>query len=599
MIENRAQSAFIRIALAVIFPLLGLVLAGDARGADSPARPNVIVVLVDDAGYGDYSFHGNPVMKTPNVDRLARESIRFTDFHVSPMCTPTRSQLITGVDCLRNGASAVWTSRMLLRPDIPTAADIFAANGYRTGQFGKWHLGDNYPFRPQDRGFQDVLYFHLANIGMADDYWCNDYFDPWLRRGDGKPVQFQGYSNDILFNEAMKWMGESQGNRPFFCYLPLNLVHNPLLVPQRYRDMYKGQEPDVASFFGMVASVDENMGRLDAFLRQTHLAENTIVIFLNDNGGTVGVPVWNAGMRGKKTEYYEGGHRSPCFVRWPAGKLRPAGDVPGLTEVQDLVPTLVELCGLKDTRGAAFDGISLADVLRGKTAEPPDRTLVVAFGFPDKPAAKGQGAVMWRRWRLVDNKELYDLATDFGQKKNIIAEHPEIAARLRATYDQWWQGVQPAFRRHSAIVVGDEHENPTTLTLASHFEHAVPFPWSVRRAASPNDAWLLDVARPGDYEIVLRRWPEEAHTAIVAGVPAWKSRDEGSGFSLPAGPALPIRKAKLNVGDFAGENRVDTKDEGVAFQVSLKPGKTTLKGSFVDAAGKQRCPAYYVTLRRK
>jgi arylsulfatase len=370
-------------------------------------------------------------------------------------------------------------------------------------------------------------------------------------------------------------------------------------VPQRFRDLYSEQDPNVVSFFGMMASIDENMGRLEAFLRETGLAENTIVVFLNDNGGTFGVPIWNAGMRGSKTQYYEGGHRSPCFIRWPSGKFRPPSDVAGLTEVQDLLPTLVDLCELKDICGATFDGISLAAVLRGEAAEPPDRTLVIAYGLPQQPAAKNRAAVLWRRWRLVENKELYDLASDFAQKDNIIQQHPEIAARLRASYERWWQGVEPFFGMHSAIRIGDDRENPATLTPSSHHEPTFPFVLNVREAGSPNDPWLIEVARSGEYEITLRRWPEEARAAITAGVPPWESQDKGAHYGLPAGKALPIRKAKLSVGDFVGEKPVGETEEGVVFRVSLKQGRMLLKGSFRDDADKELCGAYYVTVRRK
>jgi len=566
-----------------------------AAATKSAAQPNVLIVLVDDAGYGDYSCHGNPVVKTPNVDKLHDEAIRLADFHVAPMCTPTRSQLTTGVDCLRNGACIVTSSRMLLRPDLPTSADIFAANGYRTGQFGKWHMGDNYPFRPQDRGFQDVLYFHLASIGQSDDYWCNDYFDPWFHRADGQPRQFKGYCNDILFTEAMNWMRERADQRErFFCYLPLNLVHGPLLVPQKYRDLYKDQKPNLASGFGMLANIDENMGRLDAMLHASGLRDNTIVIFLNDNGGTFGVPVWNAGMRGHKTEYYEGGHRTAFFLRWPAGQLRPAGEVPGLTEVQDLLPTLVDLCGLKDTQGAKFDGISLAPVLRSATEEVPDRTLVVQYGVPKK----GNAAVMWRRWRLVKNKELYDLTTDLAQQKNVIADHPDIVAKLRADYEQWWQAVEPWTEHRNAIFVGDDHENPTTLMPSSLYDVGHSSPDVVRQGTSQNDGWLIEVAQDGKYEFGLRRWPEEAHAAICGSVPAWRTKDRGSTWSHAAGKALPIVKAQLSIGDFSADTPVAEADRAAIFTVPLKRGQTRLKGSFLGKNDRELCGSFYVTVRR-
>ncbi len=291
------------------------------------AAPNVILVLVDDAGYGDLSCHGNPVLKTPHIDRLHGQGCRFTDFHVAPMCTPTRGQLLTGVDCLRNGAMNVSSGRTMLRSEFPTLADLLRSAGYRTGQFGKWHLGDNYPYRPQDRGFQVSLWFPSSHIPSAPDYWHNSYFDTWLRHEDGHSRQAHGYCTDVYFDAAMHWIadGKSSGE-PFFVYLPLNAAHSPLQVPDKYREAYAGQPEPVARFFGMLANIDENMGRLDTFLAEQNLRDNTIVIYMTDNGGTVGVPVFNAGMRGRKMELYDGGHRVPLLHslarRRPGGRPR-------------------------------------------------------------------------------------------------------------------------------------------------------------------------------------------------------------------------------------------------------------------------------------
>ena len=569
--------------------------------AEIIAKPNVIVILVDDAGYGDYSCHGNPVMKTPNVDSLHRESVRFSDFHVTPFCTPTRSQLLTGVDNFRNGASVVAGGRMLLRPDLPTAANIFAANGYRTGQFGKWHLGDNYPFRPQDRGFQDVLYFNSAFVGVSDDTWCNDYVDPWLRHADGKPVQFKGYVDDILFNEAMSWMDQRRkGGEPFFCYLPLALVHTPLIVPEKYCEPYKDQKPDHRQILGMLANLDENMGRLDAFLRQSGLRDNTILVFLHDNGTAAMSGLYNAGMRGSKATPWEGGHRSPLFVRWPSGGLRPPGEVSGLTQVQDLVPTLIGLCGLKQTLGAKFDGINLAPMLQKAGQEPPDRILVVQHGYPQKAApgidpAQRPYAVMWRRWRLVESA-LYDLVTDPGQQRDVSANQPEIVAKLRAAYARWWKDVEPWTTKRSAIIVGDDRENPSTLLPSTQYGQKGLSPAMVRAGTYTMDQWFIQVARDGHYEIALRRWPEEANAAICGTVPAWNS--VLGNHPLPAGKAFPIVKARLTVGEFKGEKEVAQTDTVAVFNVSLKQGQTMLRGTFLDDSGKEICGAYYVSVHR-
>src|SRR6185295_2432810 len=381
-----------------------------SEAAPAGRPPNVIIVLSDDQGYGDLSCHGNPVLKTPALDRLHAESIRLTDFHVAPMCTPTRGQILTGCDALRNGAMNVSSGRSLLRRGIPTIADLFAAGGYRTGQFGKWHLGDNYPYRPHDRGFQEAVYFPSSHISSAADYWNNDYFDDHYRH-NGEWQAYQGYCTDVFFGEAMAWMkGCADRGKPFLTYLALNAPHGPLFVAEKYREPYKDQPRNVASFFGMIANLDENMAKLDAFLSQNGLRDNTILIFLTDNGGTGGVTVHNAGMRGKKIDLYEGGHRVPCFIRWPGGGLRPAGDIGELTQCQDLLPTLLDLCGVDTTKTAVIDGISLAKLLRGETERLPDRMPVIQFSRMNAPEPKkGDAAVLWQRWRLVQDQELYDL----------------------------------------------------------------------------------------------------------------------------------------------------------------------------------------------
>ena len=230
---------------------------------------------------------------------------------------------------------------------------------------------------------------------------------------------------------------------PFFVYLPTNAPHGPLWVPEKYADPYRGKvNADIAHFFGMIACIDENMGRLDAMLKESGLYDNTILIFMTDNGGTYGLPVWNAGMRGGKTEYYEGGHRVPCFVRWPAGGLRQPGDVGELTECQDLLPTLADLCGLRKPAAAQFDGVSLAALLHGKQQpELAERKLVVQFGMFETEylgPTKWNCTVMWRKWRLVRGKELYDIATDPGQKTDVATRHPEIVKSLRDHYETWW-----------------------------------------------------------------------------------------------------------------------------------------------------------------
>ena len=285
-----------------------------------PARPNIVLILTDDQGYGDLSCHGNPVLKTPALDKLHAEAIRLTDFHVAPMCTPTRGQLMTGRHALANGAYCVCSGRTFLRRDMPTMAELFAASGYRTGLFGKWHLGDNYPHRPNDRGFQEAVYHLGWGITSTPDSWNGDYFDDHFRH-NGRIEQYRGYCTDVFFDEARKWMRERAARRePFLLYLRPTRRTGRSTAPSKYKQPYQHLDADTAGFFGMIANLDENLAKLDATLTEAGLRENTILIFMTDNGGTGGIKVFNAGLRGAKASLYEGGHRVPCFIRWPGGR---------------------------------------------------------------------------------------------------------------------------------------------------------------------------------------------------------------------------------------------------------------------------------------
>jgi arylsulfatase A-like enzyme len=566
--------------------------AADGKKAKSP---NVILIMTDDQGYGDLSCHGNPVLKTPHLDKLHTESVRLTNFHVTPMCTPTRGQLLTGVDSLRNGAMNVSSGRTLLRRGVPTLGDIFAALGYWTGLFGKWHLGDNYPFRPMDRGFKEALFFPSSHIGSAPDFWNNAYFNDTYNH-NGQRKKYAGYCTDVFFGEAIQWMkGCADRKQPFVAYIATNAPHGPLFVPAKYRDLYAKQKPNVARFFGMIANIDDNVGRLEAFLVANGLKENTILVYLTDNGGTAGVPVFNAGMRGRKIDLYEGGHRVPCFVRWPAGKLRKAGDIAELTEVQDLLPTLVDLTGHELPKQAKCDGVSLARLLRGEAEKLADRKLVIQFSRMNQPRPqKGDACVLWQRWRLVQDKELYDLAADPEQKVNVIEKFPAVAEKLRQHYDAWWAEVAPRVNEHEAIIVGSDKENPMLLSPADWEDSFLDQGRQIRDGLRRNGAWNIEVAKAGRYEITLRRWPAEADAPIRAGLAARKHADG----EFTAGVALPVASARLRVSDLDMSRPVRDADRAIVFEAKLAAGRTKLQTWFSDGKDKEICGAYYVTVRR-
>ncbi len=546
-------------------------------------RPNVILVLTDDQGYGDFSCHGNPVLRTPNLDRLYGQSIRLTDFHVAPMCTPTRGEIMTGLDALRNKARHVCGGLTMLRTDVPTMGDVFRAGGYRTGLFGKWHLGDSYPYLPQNRGFQEVVHHKSWGVSSAADYWGNDYFDDTYSH-NGKLQKYEGYCNDVWFGEAMKWMKTCAARgEPFFCYLPTNVPHGPAFVAPKYAEPYK--KPGVpANFFGMIANLDENMGELMAMLDETGLAENTILIFMTDNGGTGGVKTFNAGMRESKTSLYDGGHRVPCFIRWPAGKLRKPGDINELTTCQDLLPTLIDLCGLRMPAGARFDGTSLAGLLRGSQTALPDRMVVVQYHIE---IPKWNATVMWKKWRLVKGSELYDIAGDPGQKTNIAEKHPDIVKAMRDHYERWWAEVEPIAKEPCCVHIGSEQENPVRLTCADwYMVYADNFGHLQQKI---NSYWNLLVERTGEYEFTLTRWPPEAGAALDAAL------------THPTGPgkALSIAKARLQIGDFDQSRSVAPGDKSAVFTLPLKAGKARLQTWFYDQSGNELCGAFYAMAYRK
>jgi arylsulfatase A-like enzyme len=569
----------------------------EARGMKKTTnRPNVVFVLTDDQGYGDLSCLGNPTLKTPAIDKLATESIRFTDFHVCPVCTPTRGELMTGRDALRNGATFVCMGRSLMRADLPTMADIFSDNGYRTGHFGKWHLGDNYPYRPQDRGFQESVWHPAWGLTSAPDYFENDYFDDHYRHRD-IVEQYKGYCTDVWFEEATKWIGKCrEAGDPFFAYIATNAPHGPLWVPGNYREPYSGKvEDDEASFFGMIACIDENMARLDSFLRETGLAENTILIFMTDNGTATGENVFNAGMRGKKTSLYDGGHRVPFYLRWPE-KRHGGRDVDDLSRSTDVLPTLIDLCDLDIDDGLEFDGISLGTVIRNEAKEIPDRMSVVQYGHINENIKFGKtgkygAAILWKKWRLVDGTELYDTADDPGQARNVAAFRPEVVAGMKAFYDEWWDGVGENLGIYQPIIIGSPYENPTRLCSADWAWVYADNQEGIRGCVMDSGTWHVEAAAEGLYSVGLRRWPEESGLGITSSAPVMNGFDG----TLPKGKALPVASAWLQAGRTEQILAVPPDAAEVSFNMKLEQGSHQIKSWWIDENENRLAGAYYLT----
>jgi arylsulfatase len=456
------------VAFAIVAPL------GFAQGP--PKKPNIVVILTDDQGYGDLSCHGNPILKTPNIDKLYSQSIRFTNYHVSPSCSPTRSALMTGRHEFKNGVTHTINERERMTLEAYTVAQLLKSAGYSTGIFGKWHLGDEAAYQPDKRGFDEVFIHGTGGIGQtfpgsSGDAPKNSYFGPAILH-NGTFVKTTGYCTDVFFDQATKWIDTRRTKtEPFFCWISPNAPHAPLNCPpdsdKPYIDkILPNQEwgkkaGDAAKFYGMIANIDDNVGKLVAQLKEWKLDEDTIVIFMTDNGGTAGVKVYNAGMRSGKVTPYEGGTRVPFFFSWPA-KYATGVDVTALTAHLDFFPTLAELAGTPIPAKVKLDGRSLVPLLKNKDAAWEDRTLFTHVGRWDKgQAAEAKyhtAAVRTPQYRMVNpgrNKneawELYEIVKDPGEKKNVAAEHPEVIRDLRERYDKWWDEVAPLLVNENAV----------------------------------------------------------------------------------------------------------------------------------------------------
>lgn len=454
-----------------LFPTLTACLLLGVQAFAAPEKPNIILVMPDDVGYGDYACLGNPIMRTPGVDAFKKQSLLFTQFHVSPTCSPCRSALMSGRHEFKNGVTHTILERERMSLKTFTLPQMLKTAGYTTGIFGKWHLGDEEAYRPESRGFDEVYIHGGGGIGQTYPGSCGDApgntnINPALWH-NGKWEKTTGYCTDLFFTQAIKWMdAKREGKQPFFAYIPLNAAHGPHVVPKDYYQQYLGQpgvNEDTAKFFGMLENIDTNFGALLKKLDEWGIAENTLVILIGtDNGGTSGVKVFNAGMKGGKGTPDQGGTRAPCFFRWPAGGIKGGEECDALSAHLDIYPTLAEITGanLSAEVRKQVEGRSLLPLLKNPKAAWADRTLVHHVGrWGDGKAADAKYtncAIQNSRFTLVNNRELYDLATDPGETKNVIAEHADVVATLRTAYDQWWDSVQP-------LLVNENVPNPPKI----------------------------------------------------------------------------------------------------------------------------------------
>ena len=480
-------------------------------------RPNIVLIMTDDQGYGDLSSMGNTVLDTPHIDSLARQGASVDTFYVSPVCSPTRASLMTGRYNYRTRLVDTFKGRSMMEPEEYTIAEALVESGYRTGIYGKWHLGDNYPMRPTDQGFDESLIHLGGGLGQPSEPRENNrrYTNPILFYNN-QPIQTYGYCTDVYFDGAIDFIDESlKAEHPFFTYIATNAPHGPYHdVPEALYQKYKsrdlspillGNDQDtdtVARVFAMNENIDQNVGKLLAHLERRRIAENTIVIFMVDNGPNTRRYVANS--RGKKNEVHDGGIRSPFYIRWPA-QLDPGMRVEKVAAHIDVMPTLLEAAQATLPSDHPFDGRSILPLLKGDSVNWPDRSLILQIHRGDEPIPLHHIAVREQRWKLVHPTgfsnssmapdvplELYDMVSDPAETKNLFEERPEIANRLIQTYENWFADVsstRPDNYAPPRIILGTEYETSTTLSTQD------------RRETQSGGEWLLQFEGRRQYDV--------------------------------------------------------------------------------------------------
>lgn len=615
MIQNPNRS-FIFLCCSLLLLIGGL---SELRADD---RPNVVIVLTDDQGYGDVAAHGNPIIKTPNIDKLFGEATSFSDYHVAPTCSPTRSALLTGHWTNRTGVWHTINGRSMLRANEVTIGQLFADGGYQTGMFGKWHLGDNYPYRAEDRGFMEVFRHGGGGVGQTPDVWDNAYFDgSYFHNGKIEPAK--GFCTDFFFSQANQFIRKNAASgKPFLAYIATNAPHGPLHCPTRYLELYADQNPGIAAFYGMITNIDDNVGRTRKLLEELGIADNTIFIFTTDNGTASGARVFNAGMRGKKGSEYDGGHRVPLMIHYPARQLNQRREIKTLAHAVDVVPTLLDLCGIQPPKNLKFDGRSLKPLLDPDSkVEWEDRFLVTDSQRVRDPIKWRKSAVMSQRWRLINGTELYDIQQDPGQTKDLAGQYPEQVRKMRQFYEDWWAELEPTFAQTTEIYVG--HQKAPRVSLTAHdwiSNSGVPWNQShIRRAlgysnpAQPKNRsrksqskgagtnrkqvhdghWAIKVMKTGTYRISVLRWPQESGQPITASLPPGKNVPGATrAYRATEGIAIKTGQAELRIDEKKiAAKPVEEGNKAVQFEVKLEKGSHRLSPVFLTGNGE--VGAYY------
>ena len=519
-------------------------------------RPNVLLILTDNQSYFELSCHGHEQLQTPNIDRLAAESVDFQNFHAPPFCSPSRAELLTGRYSLRSGIHNTVGGVSILKAEEATLANYLGGAGYRTAIFGKWHLGYSHPYLPYERGFDEAFVHGGGGIGQMEDHYGNNHMDATWNH-NGTMVPSEGFSSDVLFSEASRFIKNS-GDDPFFCFISTPATHTPYQTEPKAMARIKARGVEASDgdlkLYSMIENIDDNVGRLMTQIDDWGLRDNTLVIFATDQGvNDRGAPEPRfTGKREIHNVGYDEKHAVFCMMRYPPLTKAYANDA--ITGMVDVAPTILDLCGLPQP--TAMDGRSLRPLLAGAHRWEDDRRLIIQCPRNRYREKWINAAVKTQKWRLVGNDELYDIENDWSQLNNVAKKHPEVVESLSAHYQRFWNTLPPASDLLSRHVLGAPEAPDVRLVCMDWYLGANPWHQLHLTRTKENGVWAVDVERDGRYRFELRWYPREAPKAIGA-----------IGASIRVGPVYKQRSTKES-------------DEKVVFELNLQAGNHDLETAF-------------------
>lgn len=558
------------------FLVLGI-LCGSIADAKESKHVNVILIMTDDQGGWDYGFMGNKIINTPNLDAMAAGGARLSRFYVSPVCTPTRANLMTGRYNYRTRAIDTYIGRAMMEPEEVTIAEVLATVGYQTGIFGKWHLGDSYPMRPQDQGFQEVLVHRGGGIGQPSDppEGARQYTNPVLFH-NGEQKQMQGYCTDVYFEHALNFIEKNEAqNKPTFMYIATNAPHGPFHdVPEDLRKKYQAMDltdaygfnlnqkrknqkqfDRTARIFSMIENIDQNIGKLLQHLKKINAYENTLILFLNDNGPNG--PRYVGSHRGTKGSVQEGGIRSVLLAHWPA-QLKAGTVNDQIAAHYDLFPTILAATNVKKPQSLKLDGINVLPLLKNQTQNWPARTLFLQWHRGDQPIPYTNAAVVTQNYKMTFSRpnepgKLFHLQNDPAENKNLAKEKPSLTKELTRRYDDWFTDVsstRPDNYAPPRIHIGNPKEQTTVLTRQD-WRYNGPTGKGWTRDARGH--WLVTVEKGGPYEIKVQFDPSQKKAETELTVKVGKDQFH---TKVPTGKSECVFK---NVALHVGNQTVDVK----------------------------------------